>query len=68
MAWMFVELLGVFLIVMAFAMTSWGWFPASGREGPYAPNLAIRLFFFVFGLIVIWLGFKLRQQGGGWTN
>ena len=68
MLWIVVELLGILCIVGAFTMTSWDWFPAAGREGRYDPNPAIRTFFFALGLIVIWLGFKLRQLGWGWTH
>jgi hypothetical protein len=61
--WIVDELLGLSFVVAAVTMTGWGWGP--GSRSHYPPNLAIRVFSFVFGLLWILLGLAVRS---GWIE
>jgi hypothetical protein len=54
------ECLGVFFIAAAFRMSAYGWGPARTGQPLHPPNLPIRIFFFLCGVLAIWAGFRIR--------
>jgi hypothetical protein len=53
--------LGAFFLILAFFMTSYSkGLPHSGAT-KYPPNVAVRIWIFVFGLVLLGCGFAIRS-------